>query len=517
MDGTASLKSSEYTIYVPHQKDGTYILVHGYTGAVDVVDSEVAEYLLANKASATVPRDIPNLPPEILQSLRNRGYLTTRTPTEEEEYLCQLGEVLHRRECSSGSSFYLCPTYKCQLRCGYCFELWLYKKGEDYMERQMSEPIADAAFDAMGRIQPDPRKIRTITLFGGEPLLAENVGIVSYMLEQCRRQNYASVSAITNGVDLESYLHLLGRDSGRIGFLQITLDGPAEIHNGRRYGPNNEGTYEAITANVSRALETGAHVSIRTNVDQTNLPHIDALAKLYHDKGWSQKPNFTAYCQAVFVTDTAHQLVSLHNTNGEDVLPARAPRKARLGVSRVQLAQTLRRKQEEYPYIKFQRETSGVARTFENLIERGPLRTFHPTFCGTSNDMYVFDAWGDIYVCTEAVGDPSARVGTYYPELSFTRSKLDDFHSRTIMSNPICRKCPWALFCGGGCMEHAKQAKGEYHTSFCAEYQALFVKLLPEEYDRWFHKKERSKQLDVDADSENAREETVTRSAWTET
>lgn len=494
MTGPQSLNTSQYIVYVPYRNDGKYILVHGYTGAVDMVEPEVAKYLLCHEAGSSDASERPTLSAETIEHLQSRGFLTTKTPAEEETHLCRLGEALHRRERSSGSSFYLCPTYQCQLRCGYCFELWLYKKGEDYMGKQMTPPMVDAAFDAIRCIQPEPRKVKTITLFGGEPLLAQNVEIVSYILELCARDHYANVSAITNGVDLDSYLHLLGRAPGKIGFIQITLDGPPEVHDERRYGPDGQGSYEAIVANIPRALETGAHVSIRTNVDQTNLEHIDTLARLYHEKGWSSRPNFTAYCQAVFVTDSSHQLVPLLNSKGEEIVLSKS-HKARLGVSRVKLAETIRRKQEEYPYIKFQRETSGVARTFESLVERGPLHTFHPTFCGTSNDMYVFDAWGDVYVCTEAVGDPSGKVGTFFPELHFVKPSLENFHSRTIMSNPICRKCPWALFCGGGCMEHAKQAKGEYHTSYCAEYQSLFVKLLPDAYDDWTRKKERAAAL----------------------
>jgi uncharacterized protein len=280
--------------------------------------------------------------------------------------------------------------------------------------------------------------------------------------------------------------------------VQITLDGPPEIHDKRRYGPGGEGTFNAIVANISKVLDTGAVLSVRMNVDQTNLEHIDALAKLYHDNGWSRRPNFGAYCQAVFVTAKNDNLGPLSGPTNGNLITISTPshKGSGLAVSRVQLAEIIERKRKEYPYMRFPNGSFGVDRTFESLMEQGPLRTFHPTFCGTSNDMYVFDAWGDIFVCTEAVGDPSGKVGRYYPKLQFLPAILENFRSRTIMSNPVCRKCAWSLFCGGGCMEHAKQVNGEYHTNFCAQYQSLFVKLVPDAYEHWLRKKRGGKQAE---------------------
>lgn len=461
--------TSKYIIYVPYKKEKKFILLHGYGGAVDLVEPEVVDYLKRMQRKANnAGLDLPDLAPETVARLRKRGYLTTRTPEEEEAYLCQIGEIIHQRQSNTKSTFFLCPTYKCQLRCKYCFELKLHRKGRNYMERCMSPKVVDAAFDAIHRIQSDQKKVGQITLFGGEPLLAENVDIVAYILEKCRRSGFSDVVAVTNGIELDKCLYLLGSELGRIRELQITLDGPQEIHDKRRYGPKQARTFETIVANIPKALETGAKVTIRTNVDQKNLEHIDELAKLYHERGWSKKPNFGAYCQIVFKPNLKE--------NG-------------LGISMLKLSETIERKKKEYPHIRFMHGSFGVGRVVTCLLEKGPLSTFHPGFCGANSTMYVFDAWGDIFVCTEAIGDASAKIGTFYPKFEFLDTILEYFRNRTIMNIPVCRKCPWALFCGGGCMQHARETKGGYYNNFCAEYQALFVKLVPNVYEQWLHLK----------------------------
>ena len=45
-----TLRTSSYMIPVKLEKEeGKYMLIHGYTGAIDIVDSELKEYLMKTK------------------------------------------------------------------------------------------------------------------------------------------------------------------------------------------------------------------------------------------------------------------------------------------------------------------------------------------------------------------------------------------------------------------------------------------------------------------------------------
>src|SRR5258706_14615685 len=134
---------------------------------------------------------------------------------------------------------------------------------------------------------------RVITLYGGEPLMLETLPIVEYIFEKGAARGY-TFSAITNGVDLHNYLHLLGPK--KIESLQITLDGPRDIPNRKRIGPRHKaGTYDRILQNMKQALETGVRISVRFHVDYNNIGRTKDLADDLDQEGFGKFKNFTTY------------------------------------------------------------------------------------------------------------------------------------------------------------------------------------------------------------------------------
>ncbi|MFM6437744.1 MAG: radical SAM protein, partial [Microcystis panniformis] len=117
---------------------------------------------------------------------------------------------------------------------------------------------------------------RNITLFGGEPLLAENRSTIEYILERAFASGKANFSAITNGTELEAYQDLLAPD--KISWLQITLDGIPQEHDKRRIYADGKGSYEKIAQNITRALDLGVRVAVRMNIDRNNVNKLPDLA-----------------------------------------------------------------------------------------------------------------------------------------------------------------------------------------------------------------------------------------------
>ena len=121
----------------------------------------------------------------------------------------------------------------------------------------------------MEQIQPH-KELRSsiLTLYGGEPLLAENKEIVNYIVEEGVKRGY-KFNAITNGYELEHYLDLLSPT--KICKLQITIDGPKAIHDTRRIHYKDYGTFDKIIHNISMALKKNIKVSVRMNTDNHNV------------------------------------------------------------------------------------------------------------------------------------------------------------------------------------------------------------------------------------------------------
>lgn len=66
------LRTSSYIIPVKLEKEkGKYLLIHGYTGAIDVVSEE----LLAKIESINLVNDLSE---DTLQNLLKRGYITVK-------------------------------------------------------------------------------------------------------------------------------------------------------------------------------------------------------------------------------------------------------------------------------------------------------------------------------------------------------------------------------------------------------------------------------------------------------
>ena len=105
-----------------------------------------------------------------------------------------------------------------------------------------------------------------IELSGGEPLLLRNYELIDSILKFASERNYP-VGIVTNGTNLPQSSPLLEKYRDSIGNVQITIDGPAPIHNKRRKFVSGEGTFEKIVKGVDLFLDLGIPTVMRVNVD----------------------------------------------------------------------------------------------------------------------------------------------------------------------------------------------------------------------------------------------------------
>src|SRR5262249_60040457 len=78
----------------------------------------------------------------------------------------------------------------------------------------------------------------------------------------------------------------------------------------------------------------------------------------------------------------------------------------------------------------------------------------------------------DIYACWEKTGDAKIRSGHVEPDGSVVLDPTVHalWRTRTVASNPVCRRCRYALHCGGGCAVLAMAATGRYPANFCDRF-----------------------------------------------
>ena len=289
---------SSYAICVNLPEDPNHsLLVHGYTGAIDRVNKEVARMIKSRVVISEEMFDQLPCSEETVHTLMKRGYLTSRSPVEEREYVHSMANFLHHTSSRGAASFLFLVAYDCNFRCPYCFENDISDHGKGWSKQVFTKEMVDRAYEAMCEIQPNKTMhSKNITLYGGEPLLAKNKDIVQYIVDEGLKRGYI-FSAITNGYDLHHFMDLLGPK--KIRRLQITLDGEEENHNRKRPHYLAGDSFDVIMKNVALALSLDVQISMRINTDYDNVDILPKLFDLFKDKGFTEYPKFSAYSALV--------------------------------------------------------------------------------------------------------------------------------------------------------------------------------------------------------------------------
>lgn len=477
------MRTSQYVIFIHVPERDDYYIVHSFTGAVDKVSPDVVGYLLAERDPARIHRrtrdevialeslqgrTLGEISEETRRQLHQRGYLTDKSLAEETKYLETLARFIHQRNRKvSYPSFMLVPMYECNLRCPYCFEkdtrIKLAKMGKSVLQRVVSREQIDDMFHCMDIITKTKHNGNfqdLIRLYGGEPLADMTKDVVEYLVEKGVRLGY-NFEAVTNGVDLDQFFHLLGPD--KIHSLQITFDGPKHIHDRKRVGPLHKKTYDRIVRNLKAALDAELEVqfNLRVHADKKNIDVLTDLVDDLERQGIKGAPNvrlvsettadFTAFdedCNSTFPEPTmrhpdAHQFLENQDPG---LLPV-------LNLSDLRVTETLSR------YIKNQ--LPGIAARLEP--------------CSSTTGQYIFDPNGKIYSCWEDVGIAGREIGAYSSQGPEFNELEEVWVSRSPAEIDDCRKCKYALFHFSGCGAIPMHQKEDPLGRACYDYEESFL------------------------------------------
>lgn len=436
-----TLRTSSYMIPVElESEEGKYMLIHGYTGAIDVASAELVERI---KSVSSTKNDLSE---EIVQHLLKREYITTKSKEEEFEYVSRIAKALHKKMQLLYKNFTFIVTYNCNFRCPYCFENRTMK--DDTSLFSFTKKMVDKAYLAMEEIEPrEQLRNKIITLYGGEPLLAQNKNIVEYIVSEGRKRGY-KFKALTNGYDMDCFMDLLSPEF--IGEIQVTIDGTKECHNQRRIHYKEKETFDKIIANIKKALEKKIEIVVRVNTDNKNVEDFTCLRKYFNDCGFFSYPTFKMYSALLWNSSS----ISEEEQHSLDFLSSR------LYIS----------KHKEMGTISQCKDCGLSNRIYKALVENKPI-PFRGVFCAAQAGGYAFDPLGNIYPCLEIVGNENYRIGNYRQDkIEWDADKLKEWQNYDITADSSCKNCRYALFCGGGCVAHAMFGRKEH----CAYFKSMF-------------------------------------------
>ncbi len=411
---------SSYVIPVEVTAD-KYMLIHGYCGSIDVIEKNAWDNLktgLFNKTSNDK---------ELIEYLIKRGHVTKMTREEEMAYVMRLAKALHKKDMILCTSYTLVVTYDCNFRCPYCFEL--NTMTDELREQTMTRDVVDKAFDIIDKTQESKiKKASRVALFGGEPLLAKNHDIISYIVDKGVTRGL-KFNAITNGYDLMHYKDLLSPD--KIYHLQITLDGVEDMHNKKRPHCMGYPTFRRIISNIGMALENNVAITIRFNTDKQNVAQLQNLKELFDDLGFTKHKKFGFESARLLNYD----MTLSHKERQQFMTPSE--------LIKVQDDMNF-----EYGYQDF----GAYSNIYNAICKKKPL-TYKATFCGSQIGAYMFDPLYKIYPCWDVVGKKEFVIGDFSSgNIEWNIQRRDEWNTSDITAYKDCSMCKFALLCGGGCV-----------------------------------------------------------------
>lgn len=426
---TQTLSPSRHNIVGPVRGTGSWYVVNPLSGCADVVTADEAAQIQAGV-------------PDAAGAYAARGYLVD--PAEEEgRYRRAYLDFLDERDRDEVQLFFA-PWYSCNFGCSYCYQ------GEYAPSGGLPGPeVLDAFFAYVDREFSDRRTY--LTLFGGEPLLpgAAAKGVIEGLVDRCAARGM-DLAVVTNGHLLAEYLPVLRRAGVRE--VQVTLDGPREVHDRRRPLRGGGSTFDAIVTGIDATLAAGIPVNLRVVIDRENLGDLPALAAFAAQRGWTRHPGFK--------TQLGRNYELHHCHTGPKVL-----------YSRLEMYEALFDLTREHPEVlEFHKPAYSIARF---LFDNGEMPP--PLFDGCSGckTEWAFDHTGRIYACTATVGKVGEEVGTFWPTVTKNDAEIAEWQDRDVLAIEACRSCPSRLACGGGCASVARNRTGRLHAPDCRPIREL--------------------------------------------
>lgn len=407
------LKRSRY-VSCAKADDGSRLLFNARTGSLAELSPPLA------RAYREYPRNARRLR---TRELASQGFLVAGDLREAD---C----IKLRMKCGaffSGATLVIAPTLACNFTCTYCFQRCAPLSMSEKTQRQV---LAFVPKHIAGR-----KKLH-VCWFGGEPLLPKSLAIIDKLSTRIMRLcdsagcSY-SASTSTNGYLLTTKCARLLRDRAVSG-VQITLDGPAHIHDQRRRLRNGRGSFDVILGNVQAAADIVA-IAIRVNIDRDNVDHVEELLAILAKKGLHKR------------------ISSLDLAQTEPIIPGRI----RCFDNRTFIREQLRLYREAY--------RMGFP-VDEYALQMLPI-DIHCTALSSSHFSIAPD--GYMYKCRNVFGNVAESIGHVgRPE------ELTDRARRWASFNPFhdkeCRACKLLPICLGGCAYAAIYCKPD--SKKCLKY-----------------------------------------------
>jgi len=424
------MKPSLFNLIFP-ESDNLYLVYNTLHGSIFEVDEQGKEAIQGKIAFNFLPSEYQEL-------LTTNGVMIDDDLDEMKEVQVKYERFKYDKR---NLLFTILNSYECNLDCPYCYE----KKNKEEIALDVDKARLIIQFITQQIIKNHSTGL-SLFFFGGEPLLKPHLllNVASILRQWCQANLvFFELGIVTNGTLLSPEIISQLKEFENV-FIQITLDGPEEVHNKRRiYREGKGGTYSEIIGALQRCQQTNFKIKIRINVDQENCEQIPLLLDELIDHGLQgSKLTFAALTPLT-------KACALYGS-----------------------------------YLEARRMSSILANLWEISLQKGfrldisPKAT--PVYCGGLTDAaYIIDPYLDLYKCFGSVGLKEHRIGYLHREKGFIEDRA---YYELLARNPFhfkkksCLKCKLLPTCGGGCALGAYNLYGTYHAGCCDVFTKIIEK-----------------------------------------
>ena len=407
------------------------VLFNAASGALVVVSDFIG--------TALTQGDISNLPQDVIHELVRGEFLI---PSDVDELLRVYYDTMVLWHDRSVAYVVVAPTMQCNFECSYCFE-----KGVD-RSQTMDEGTVRSTISFIKNLAAGARYVG-LGWFGGEPLLAlETILTMTDAVRTWAVNNHIGFcsSITTNGYLLTptvvDQLTAVGVTAAN-----ITLDGPAEVHDARRRPKTGARSFYVILNNLMYA-KTKMCITIRMNIDQTNRAFTSILYE-----GLIERNVISNGAESFYIA----------RVDGSSGYPS--------CLGNLDFLKFVASWHSEYKGaagLNVQIPTPSIA-----CIARRPRA-------------FAIDPKGHLHKCVETIGREEEAVGSIYKENFHLSEKFQQWTALDPFAIERCRSCTLLPSCRGGCPHKWVKAGvpdclcdltvlGDLLATFNDHYEALSV------------------------------------------
>ncbi len=427
---TERLKVSRYNHFFAIEEENRHFVYNAFSNGLAQVEPWLYEKLSAGSVTSADMEDPAHA--TLWEDLKKGSILIDKEMDElgAVRFMFQLGKFD-----SNALGLTIVTTHACNLDCSYCYEhtnpvdtgLVTLDRDNAISEEELAagstpggtmltEADESAILEFVHK-QKDAHNYRSLNVawYGGEPLLnlPRIESLSQKLIAFCDEVKMAyHASLITNGTrftkDVAERLKSL-----RVGFVQITIDGPKEIHDRRRpyKGTPTGSSFDSIMANIA-AVYGLIPIAVRINIDKANTDHVAQLIAEFKDRNLLDDPQKLN----VYLGNTQ---VACNNLTGNEFASAV-----------LELDKQLDR------------------RGLKGAIRYPQLNSY----CGAvALHSYVIEPGGVYQKCWETVGKKDEYLGRIDGPIMLGLKALNWLRYDAIDWSAECGECGFFPICGGGC------------------------------------------------------------------